>query len=146
MGNKTNSLATKAIAAAIIGLCLMPTERAIAAALVTSPLTIQTANSGFRGFNCLVTNAGSVARSGTVEIHNGLNVLSAVSYNGLAPGDVSGTSAEFFSTGTPIILAFCKITVDPVSGEKDSVAASAIRGSLLVLDPNGNTVANAEAR
>jgi hypothetical protein len=93
----------------------------------------------------LVTNAGSIARTGTIEIDNGLNVLTAASFNSVAPGDLTGISADFFSSGTPAI-AFCKITVNPVKGETDSAAASAVRGSLLVLDPNGNTIANTEAR
>lgn len=143
--NTTKFRVTKAIATAIVCLCLTPAERASAASLFTSPLTIQTANSGFRAFNCFLTNAGSVVRSGTVEINSGSTVLSAGSYT-VAPGDLTGTSAGVFDQTFPLIQAYCKITVNPVKGESDSAAASAIRGSLLVQDPSGNTVASAEAR
>lgn len=145
MGTKTTYIATNAVAAAVIGLCLMSPAITNAATLATSVLTVVPtgiAGASF-GFNCSLVNVGSVPRTGTVEIREALSgtVLVASSYN-VAPGRATGAAID----RTAAVSAYCTMTVDAVSGEKDSAAASAIRGSLLAEDPTGNTVANAEAR
>jgi hypothetical protein len=140
---------TSVITNTIRGLCLFLSGEASAAELFTSMLNIQTANPGkpLSALMCQVVNVSSSPRSGTLQIIGGDgNSLSTVSYNTIQPGVGTGDSVTVFSTATPITTAYCKITVHALPGEKNRVAARAIRGSLVLTDQNGNAVATAEAR
>jgi hypothetical protein len=128
-------------------LCVTLSEGASAAELFTSMLDIQTANPNPQRVNCQVLNVSSSNRSGTITTkRSDGTVLSTVSYNSVAPGVGTGDSVSVTNTSVPYALVYCDFTVNPLPGEKENVTASAIRASLVLIDQNGNTFANAEAR
>jgi hypothetical protein len=144
--NNTAFWRTTTVATAINGLCLTLSGAASAADLFTSMLDIQTAKPNPRRVNCQVLNVSSSNRSGTITtIRSDGTVLSRVSYNQVAPGVGTGDSVSV-SGPASIALVYCHFTVNPLPGENQIHAASAIRASLVLTDQNGNTFANAEAR
>jgi hypothetical protein len=146
MSKNTTFWRTKAVAIALQGLCLTLSGAASAAALFTSMLDIQTANPNPRRVNCQILNVSSSNRSGTIRtIRGNGTVLSVVSYN-IAPGRGAGDSVSVTDTSVPYVLVYCHFTVKPLPGETATVTAGAVRASLVLIDPNGNAFANAEAR
>lgn len=143
MRNNKTFWRTTAVATAIPGLCLMLSGEASAATanLFTSILDIQPQVGVGLALRCKVVNVSTAPRSGTIQTidHNGI-VLATITYTNLNPGFGIGNDVTVsIKTG-----AYCKITVNPVGTETAVVTAKSIRSSL-VLDQNGNTVANAEA-
>ncbi len=134
---------------AFIQSIMMLPQGAGAATLSTSMLNIQTTNPGkpLSGLYCQVVNVSKSPRTGTLQIFAGDGTSLAVgAYNATPPGGGTGIAATTFSGTAPITLAYCVVTVDPLSAEKEHVAADSIRASLVQTDQNGNTVAAAEAR
>lgn len=149
MRSNTTFWISKALATGIPSLFLTFSSGASGADLFTSMLDIQTANPGrpLSALQCNVVNVSGTPRSGTIKtIRADGTVLSAVSYNNVAPGVGTGDSVGIFSNPAPITLAYCHFTVNRLRGENQNVAARAIRASMVLTDQNGNAVVNAEAR
>jgi hypothetical protein len=103
--------------------------------LYASPLNVK-ANALY----CSVLNVSRQPRSGTLQIFSGDGSSLAVgSYNNVAPGGSTGIAVyPPFPGPAPVMVAYAKVTVE---GSKTD-----IRANLTTSDPNGDTVAVAEAR
>ena len=106
--------------------------------LFTASLMVETANSHNYAVYCNVLNASSAPVTGTLEIveFDG-TVISTASYNAVAPGVGTGIQVQAFPNNVPITLLYGRITVE---GNPES-----IRGNLLLIDANGNTLVSLEA-
>jgi hypothetical protein len=106
--------------------------------LVTSPLTIETANSAKYGLYCNVLNVSSSPRTGTLQIVMGDGTpISSAGYNAVPPGVLTGIQVQKFQNVAAVTLVYCRITVN---ANRDS-----IRANLVLTDAKGNALVNVDA-
>ncbi len=147
-------LIRKTLAIAMIqGVSLMLSQGTSAApadaVLVTPALVANNPKLGGspRGY-CSAVNAGQFPRNIRIEIYGANHtLLVGTSTSNVQPGFIAAAVVPVLpATAGAGFNEYCMITINVRSGEKRQDVAASIRASVLVIGPDGNTIASAEAR